>query len=130
MRSKVKIFYSHSRMENLPAPLETLIKVYKQYESSKERKAAYLKSEEGKEYNRKKAAAYYEKNKAAVQERNLARYHANKAEKPAEELTEAKLKAKATKAAYYQNNKEKILERNRKYYHAKKLAASKTPAEV
>ena len=116
-------------MENLPAPLETLIKVYKQYETNKERKAAYLKSEEGKEYNRKKATAYYEKHKAAVQERNLARYHSNKTEKPEEELTEAKLKIKATKAAYYQKNKEAILKRNREYYHAKKLASA-TPATL
>ena len=58
--------------------LERLIKVYEMYTTSAEKKyeqrLEWLKTEEGKQYNRAKAKAYYEKNKEKVRAKNLARY--------------------------------------------------------
>ena len=68
----------------LPAgvTLDKLLQVYEKQRMYSERRAeqrtAFYKTEEGKEYNRKKAKEYYERNKETVQKKNKDRYHSKK----------------------------------------------------
>ena len=60
------------------ASIEQLVKTYEAHKRSieklNERKRAYLQTEEGKEKNRARSRAYYEKNKEAVRARVLSKY--------------------------------------------------------
>lgn len=87
--------------------IDKLIRVYNQRQAQSAKKAEWLKTEEGKEYNRKKAAEYYAANKDEVTLKRIALYEENKEQ----------IKAKAS--AYYLKNKEMI----RAKANAKKAAA-------
>jgi hypothetical protein len=64
-------------------PLDVLVKRYelekKRDVKKYERRIAYLQTDEGKEWNREKAKAYYERNKEKVLAKRKAMYEAKKA---------------------------------------------------
>lgn len=80
---------------NLPASLEELTEVYNRWMANKEARAAWAKTEAGKEYARQKAKQHYERNKEAILEK---------------------------RRVYYENNRDKVNERHKNYYHRMKQA--------
>ena len=74
---------------------EQLLALWNKNQQSIARRKEYMQSEEGKEYNRRKAKEFYERNKEAVS---------------------------AKRKAYYEKNKEKVLAYYRNMYHEKKRA--------
>ena len=63
-------------------PVEDLVRVYEQYrrnnQRNQERRRQFLQTDEGKEYNRDRARAYYDKNKKAILEKKKEQYAAKK----------------------------------------------------
>jgi hypothetical protein len=58
-------------------PLDELVKAYEQKKKSNDAKLEWYKTEEGKQYNRKKAKEYYERNKEKVLAKAAERYKAD-----------------------------------------------------
>ena len=81
------------------ATLPELLKAFETAQRHKEAKKAFLKTEEGKAYNRNKAKEYYNRHKDLVLEKRKEQY-----EKDSSLFNERSM-------AYYVNNKEMILNR-------------------
>ena len=62
--------------------MDKLLRIYERQKKTLEKRAAYYSTPEGKEYNRKKAAEYYEKNREAVLQKSKER-RAKKLKAPA-----------------------------------------------
>ena len=60
---------------NLPegVTMEKLLRIYERQKKTLDKRTAYYNTPEGKEYNRKKAAEYYEKNKELVLQKSKER---------------------------------------------------------
>ena len=84
-------------------PLQALLDAYEKKKQYEQNKKEWLKTEAGKEYQRKKAKEYYEKNRDKVLAKRAARY-----EKDHDELLN-RVKN------YYQAHSEECRERNRQY---------------
>jgi hypothetical protein len=109
LKTKVKTDYGD-------VSLETLIKVYHQRQVQAVRKAEWLKTEEGKAYNRKKAAEYYAANRDEVLMKRILNYDERREE----------LNARANE--YYHKNKEVIRAKANAKKEAERAAAAAVPA--
>lgn len=58
--------------------MATLLKVYQKEQERKEKRRAYLQTEEGKEQNRIKSAIFYERNRERVLEKRKEKYEEEK----------------------------------------------------
>ena len=58
--------------------IDDLVKVYEATQRRKEARKAYLQTEKGKEYNRQKAKAFYERHKAQILEKRKTQYEQDK----------------------------------------------------
>ena len=96
MDSKIQTAYGE-------VSLQTLLNAFEKKKQYEETKKEWLKTDAGKEYQRKKAKQYYEKHREEVLAKRAARY-----EKDHDELLN---RAKE----YYHTHTEKCKERNRKY---------------
>jgi hypothetical protein len=85
------------------ATLPDLLKAYEQKQRNLEAKKAFMQTEEGKEYNKRKAKEFYLRHKAEVLAKRKERY-----EKDAAILNER------NKAYYYANREQLLLKRKEK----------------
>ena len=90
---------------------EELLKAYEKLQRDKQRRAAWYKTEKGREHARRGARRHYEKYKMEVREKRKAYYEENAA------LVREKT------LSYYYKNREKILEQNRQRRAARKAEA-------
>ena len=99
-------------------PFEEVLRVYEKKQESARVKAEWLKTDEGKEYNRQKAKEYYERHKEKVLQKRAERYEKDKDTL----LNRAK--------EYYVLHSEEILEKNkeRRKKNRELKKVEKTPA--
>ena len=64
--------------------LQKLLRLYEKNQRTLAKRAEYFKTDEGKEYNRQKARAYYQKHSAELNEKTRARRQAKKLNAPVE----------------------------------------------
>lgn len=91
--------------------LDKLLHLYERNKRQMAKRADFFATEEGKEYNKAKARAYYEKNKAMVLQKMKVRREAN----PETEVKNARA------LEYYYKNRERILENNKRRRAEKSL---------
>jgi hypothetical protein len=90
------------------AELPALVRAYESLKRADERKKAWLKTDRGKEWNREKAAAYYNTHKDEILARRKESYSQN---------SERQRK-------YYQEHRDALLERAKAYRERKKAEAT------
>ena len=98
--------------QNLPAPIEDLVKAYEELQARKEKKKEYYQREDVKKRECEKQKKFY----AANRERILARQNGYYQDE------EKKERIRERNKAWYLANREKILERERAKREAKRLA--------